>query len=62
MNLSKELLRNYNNNGYSFSYFDNGFYFFQKQIGKGFNLLKFKEIDFLNGNFEFCTDNDISRM
>lgn len=51
----------FENNGYKFSYFEKGFYFFVKPLEKGFYLLKFKVIDFINDNFFFCTDNNIGR-
>ena len=53
----------YTNNGYTFSHYEKGFYFFQKKTNTNNSIqAKFKEIDFFNGNFEFCTSNDITRM
>lgn len=62
MNISKEILRTKIVNSYTFSYFEKGFYYFQKPIlPKGFNLIRVEEEDFSNGNFEFMCENELTK-
>lgn len=61
MKYNKEYLRNLSKNGYSFAYYSEGLYYFQKQVKGGYNLVKANESDIVNDNISFMLINELSR-